>query len=72
MVVCLFFNGEKEHITKMSRIHTVDPQSIAMVCKPHGTPRPTRMSKTLLPIVLDTAMSPRPAKEKQPSGKNKG
>lgn len=42
-----------------------------MVCKPHGTPRPTRMSNTLLPIVLDTAISPRPAKEKQISGEKK-
>lgn len=32
-----------------------------MVCSAQGTPRPTRMSNTLLPIVLDTAMSPRPA-----------
>lgn len=35
-----------------------------MVCKPHGTPSPTRMSKTLLPTVLDTAMSPRPAEKR--------
>lgn len=37
---------------------------MAMVCKPHGTPSPTRMSKTLLPTVLDTAISPRPAEKK--------
>lgn len=34
-----------------------------MVCKAQGTPRPTRMSNTLLPMVLETAMSPRPAAE---------
>lgn len=32
-----------------------------MVCRAQGTPRPTRMSNTLLPMVLDTAMSPKPA-----------
>lgn len=31
-----------------------------MVCNAQGTPSPTRISNTLLPIVLDTAMSPRP------------
>jgi len=31
------------------------------VRKAHGKPRPSRMSKMLLPIELDTAMSPIPA-----------
>lgn len=66
----LFLNRQKEQIKDLPNIHTVDPQNSAMVCKPHGTPRPTRMSKTLLPIVLDTAMSPRPA-EKKPKTKQK-
>lgn len=31
-----------------------------MVCNAQGKPSPTRMSNTLLPIVLETAMSPSP------------
>lgn len=36
-----------------------------MVCIAQGTPRPTRISNTLLPMVFDTAMSPKPATKDQ-------
>lgn len=49
------------HLLKRREELTVDPQLITMVCRPHGIPSPTRMSNTLLPMVLETAMSPRPA-----------
>lgn len=37
---------------------TVLPGLNTAVCKNHGSPRHTNMSNTLLPIALDTAMSP--------------
>lgn len=37
---------------------------MARVCRAHGRPSPTRISNTLLPIELETAMSPRPGKDR--------
>lgn len=42
---------------------TEDPWSTRRVRKAQGNPRPNRMSKILLPMELDTAMSPMPDKE---------
>ena len=41
---------------------TVDPGLVIAVLMNHGIPRQTRMSKTLLPIALLTAMSPCPVR----------
>ncbi len=43
-------------------MHTDDPWSTTRVRKAQGKPKPSRMSKILLPIELDTAMSPMPEK----------
>jgi len=39
---------------------TVDPWSTTRVLRAQGKPSPSRMSKILLPMELDTAMSPIP------------
>lgn len=39
---------------------TIDPWSTTSVRKAQGKPKPSRMSKILLPTELDTAMSPMP------------
>ena len=38
---------------------------MARVCRAQGSPSPIRISNTLLPIELDTAMSPRPERVKE-------
>lgn len=43
---------------------TEDPWSTRRVRKAQGNPRPNRMSKMLLPMELDTAMSPMPGEER--------
>lgn len=43
---------------------TEDPWSTRRVRKAQGNPRPSRMSKILLPMELDTAMSPMPGEER--------
>lgn len=44
---------------------TEDPWSTRRVRKAQGNPRPNRMSKMLLPMELDTAMSPMPGEEER-------
>ena len=40
------------------------PGVTTVVCNSQGKPRHNNMSKTLLPIALDTAISPKPGKHK--------
>ena len=49
-----------EYLRPLLRILTVDRQSTTEVCSSQGNDSPTRMSNTLLPMLLDTAMSPIP------------
>lgn len=46
-------------------MHTDDPWSTTRVRKAQGKPKPSRMSKILLPMELDTAMSPMPEKRRE-------
>lgn len=52
----------REIVLKVKCKHTDDPCSTTRVRKAHGKPKPSRMSKILLPMELDTAMSPIPEK----------
>lgn len=45
---------------------------MARVFRAQGRPRPTRMSKTLLPMELDTAMSPMPGQTDSSRGAGNG
>lgn len=47
------------------RFHTDEPWSTTRVRKAQGKPSPSRMSKMLLPMELDTAMSPIPGNQEQ-------
>lgn len=48
-----------------SRMHTDDPWSTTRVRKAQGKPKPSRMSKILLPMEFDTAMSPMPEERQE-------
>lgn len=56
-------NPAKRSRTVRRRL-TEDPWSTRRVRKAQGKPRPNRMSKILLPMELDTAMSPMPVEER--------
>lgn len=65
-------NQEKKKITNRrktdwcsSRMHTDDPWSTTRVRKAQGKPKPSRMSKILLPMEFDTAMSPMPEERQE-------
>lgn len=57
---------ESTRITQWGRVScTEDPCSTMRVRRAQGKPRPSRMSKMLLPMELDTAMSPIPEGRQQ-------
>lgn len=47
-------------LLKSESVLTDDPCSTTSVLSIHGKPKPSKMSNILLPIELDTAMSPIP------------